>query len=196
MDVSGFIGTVICEIKKRNGRREDDVETENEVEGIRFQNHLYGCWTVLEMLGEGEMGGEWLETSVKWENIGQWGFYDMSGEAGVPRTSGEYRMAWEWAWRELGVGRRLEEIDRSEHAVFEEIDAPVHQDKTELATRNALNPAAVRDVLKVCLCRGRCSPSCLVVNTRPLHSGWVVCLIPSNHKVPHHGHELSLGCVR
>jgi len=111
MDISGFIVEVIKEIV---------VGSRSEYASLVFQNHLYGCWTVLEMLGENERD-EQLLADLQWADVAKWGFMDMSGEEFVASGT-RYREAWEWAWRVLGLGHRLEEIDWCESRVFESID--------------------------------------------------------------------------
>lgn len=76
---------------------------------IALQNHLYGCISVVELLAEGHLA----EIPTDFSAVGtEHGFYDGSGTTYI--GSEPYRAAWEWAWKGMGVGRDLEEVDAFE----------------------------------------------------------------------------------
>ena len=83
---------------------------------LRFQNHFYGCVSVMEMLASGELGGLVDISSVDFSNIGvEFGFYDNPASAFT--GGGEtYRSAWQWGWENLSGN--LAVVDEFEEATL------------------------------------------------------------------------------
>jgi hypothetical protein len=134
MDISGFEGIVFEEVRMWKGNSQAvGIVAAN---ALRFQNHLYGCLSVLEMFAEGEadISGEagrvlvakdFSENEVRFDLITDFGkagcdFGFLTDARGVfDGWSDKYREAWLWAWREIGWKRNLELVDELEKRLFE-----------------------------------------------------------------------------
>jgi hypothetical protein len=131
MDISGFEAIVFEEIKmwKGNGQAVGIVAANS----LRFQNHLYGCLSILEMFAEGEadISGERLllakdfsDNEVRFDLICDFGkagceFGFLTDARGVfDGWSDKYREAWLWIWRDIGWGKKLETVDEIEKRLF------------------------------------------------------------------------------
>lgn len=119
-DVSGFI----VALKNWIGNGCEGERGEGDCGKFYYQNQLYGCFVILEMLAEGNMGGV---DQLRFEDIGRlYGFYDGSGCV-IPKSitnerNTAFRKIWEWAFKEIGEGRRIDDVDRVEREVFTDID--------------------------------------------------------------------------
>lgn len=134
MDISGFETTVFEEVKMwKGGGQPVGVVAAN---ALRFQNHLYGCLSVLEMFAEGEadISGEKMliakdfsDNEIRFDLISDFGkagceFGFLTDARGVfDGWSDKYREAWLWAWREIGWKRDLEMVDELEKRLFAHI---------------------------------------------------------------------------
>lgn len=124
---------------------------ESDYDKFYYQNQLYGCFIVLEMLAEGDMSGD-IE-ALQFENLGQlYGFYDGSGGV-IPKSitnarNTGFRKIWEWAFKEIGVQRRLEDVDRIEKEVFADIDGLVwFREALQMGTLSEETMCGVRKIL-------------------------------------------------
>lgn len=131
MDISGFEAIVFEEVRmwKGNGQAVGIVAAN----ALRFQNHLYGCLSVLEMFaeGEGDISGERMlvakdfsENEIRFDLITDFGkagceFGFLIDARGVfDGWSDKYREAWLWAWREIGWKKSLDLVDELEKRLF------------------------------------------------------------------------------
>lgn len=131
MDISGFETIVFEEIRMWKGSGQTvGIMAAN---ALRFQNHLYGCLSVLEMFaeGEGDISGERFlvakdlsDNEIRFDLITDFGragceFGFLTDARGVfDGWSDKYREAWHWAWRTIGWKRNLESVDELEKRLF------------------------------------------------------------------------------
>jgi hypothetical protein len=138
MDVSGFVTTVIEEVKMWNigaGKVTSSIGIA-AANGLRFQNHLYGCLSILEMFAEEEadissekilIARDASDNEIKFDLISDFGkcgceFGFLTDVRGIfDAWSDKYRAAWLWAWKEIGWKREIETVDEIERKLFEEI---------------------------------------------------------------------------
>lgn len=130
MDIAGFEAIVTREIKTWQ-----ESESTYAIQSLKFQNHLYGCFAILEYLGEGSIefedssgqavlcykdaSGSTFSCEQQFRLIGcefgflqdQRGFFD-----GWPNS---YRDYWIWIWKTLGKEKKLDEIDVIEAKLFQ-----------------------------------------------------------------------------
>jgi hypothetical protein len=97
-------------------------ELENEIAWLNsnkpmvfhFLNHFYGCVSILEMLANKEISSF---DEFDFSKVGQLhGYY--SGDAKQYVATTPYRVAWEWIWREYGIGANFDGIDKLEDDCF------------------------------------------------------------------------------
>ena len=97
-------------------------ELENEIAWLNgnkpmvfhFLNHFYGCVSILEMLANKEISSF---NEFDFCQVGQLhGYY--SGEKQPYIATTPYRVAWEWVWREYGIGANFDGIDKLEDDCF------------------------------------------------------------------------------
>lgn len=129
MDRAGFEATVTREIKIWQ-----ESESTQPVYSLKFQNHLYGCFSVLEYLGEGafevkdssdgdvfvakDSSGSVFNPFLQFRLVGsEFGFLP-DPRAFFDSWSDSYRNAWIWAWKTFGSEKKLDEIDQLETALF------------------------------------------------------------------------------
>jgi len=131
MDISGFEAVVFEEVRMWRGSGQTvGIMAAN---ALRFQNHLYGCLSVLEMFaeGEGDISGERYliakdlsDNEIRFDLIADFGkagceFGFLTDARGVfDGWSDKYRDAWHWAWRGIGWKRNLESVDELEKRLF------------------------------------------------------------------------------
>jgi hypothetical protein len=122
MDISGFEATLIGEINRYS-------ILENS-ESFQFQNHMYGCFSVLEMICENEIDISGLiigknensfDLSGEFHLIGcEFGFYE--GEKGKYISySDEYKKEWLHIINLFYSNKDLQRIDELENNIFKHI---------------------------------------------------------------------------
>ncbi len=123
MDVSGFEECTLREIA-----RYDRMDISSEI--LRFQNHLYGCFSALELIAENNFdisgfilgtGDDSFDLSGEFATIGlEFGF--LCNEAAAMHSySQEYNTAWKWAWMNIGTVDTLHIVDTIERSIFDAI---------------------------------------------------------------------------
>lgn len=140
MDISGFVKTVLEEVTMWNGGGGGGSGSGQLVgiaaaNGLRFQNHLYGCLSVLEVFAEGEadisgdrgvllIARDMSDVETRFDLIGDFSkagceFGFLTDTRGVfDAWSDKYRGAWLWAWKEIGWKKNLERVDEIERQLF------------------------------------------------------------------------------
>ena len=84
---------------------------------LRFQNHLYGCFAILEILGE-DVSRNVFDTSFSFHTVGpMFGFSDDT-RTEFSAWSTKYQNAWKHVWATLGSPSKLDDIDALERTVF------------------------------------------------------------------------------
>lgn len=112
MDTSG-IAVILDEIRHWS-------KAPSQASVLRFQNHLYGCFSVLEILGEETAAVERniFDASFSFHTVGpMFGFIDDT-RAEFSAWSTKYQNAWKDIWATLGSHQKLDEIDALERTVF------------------------------------------------------------------------------
>ena len=114
MDVSGAIDRICDEIRAF-------VTPPSKVASLQFENHLYGCLSVLEMLAEDASGIG--DLSANFSGVGhEYGFFhdERSVHDG---WSNSYRDTWLWVWQTVGRERRdMSDVEWIESALIGRIN--------------------------------------------------------------------------
>jgi hypothetical protein len=128
MDISGFEISVAQEIRIWHDRPE-----QNDFNSLCFQNHLYGCFSVLEVLAEGgaDLSGNLyssdemvFDLSANFEQVGATFGFLLSSNCNInysSNCSSNYKTAWLWAWAEIGSKKKIETVDLLESSLFSTI---------------------------------------------------------------------------
>jgi len=114
MDVSGAIDIIRNEIRTF-------VSPPSTLASLQFENHLYGCLSVLEMLAEDASGIG--DLSANFSGVGhEFGFFhdERSVHDG---WSNSYRDTWLWIWQTVGRERRdMSGVELIESALIGQIN--------------------------------------------------------------------------
>ena len=114
MDVSGAIDRICDEIRVF-------ATPPSKLASLQFENHLYGCLSVLEMLAEDVSGIG--DLSANFSDVGhEYGFFhdERSVHDG---WSNSYRDTWLWVWRTVGRERRdMSDVELIESALIGRIN--------------------------------------------------------------------------
>jgi hypothetical protein len=121
MDLSGVLDRIHTEIR-------DYSQPPSELASLEFENHLYGCLCVLEILAEGgdDLSGGKIQTgadlSANFSAIGpEFGFFHDE-RCLHEGWSNSYRDSWLWLWETVGrVGRDLSGVEMIESALIGQI---------------------------------------------------------------------------
>ena len=93
----------------------------SKLASLQFENHLYGCLSVLEMLAEDASGIG--DLSANFSGVGhEYGFFhdERSVHDG---WSNSYRDTWLWVWRTVGCERRdMSDVELIESALIRRIN--------------------------------------------------------------------------
>lgn len=128
MDISGFEISVAQEIRIWHDKPE-----QNDLNSLCFQNHLYGCFSVLEVLAEGgaDLSGNLyssdeivFDLSANFEQVGATFGFLLSSNCNINYSSNynsNYKTAWLWAWAEIGSKKKIETVDLLESSLFSTI---------------------------------------------------------------------------
>lgn len=114
MDVSGAIDRICEEIRAF-------VTPPSKVASLQFENHLYGCLSVLEMFAEDASGIG--DVSANFSGVGhEYGFFH--DERSVHNGwSNSYRDTWLWVWQTVGRERRdMSDVEWIESALIGRIN--------------------------------------------------------------------------
>lgn len=114
MDVSGAIHRICDEIRVF-------ATPPSKLASLQFENHLYGCLSVLEMLAEDASGIG--DLSANFSGVGhEYGFFhdERSVHEG---WSNSYRDTWLWVWQTVGRERRdMSDVELIESALIGRIN--------------------------------------------------------------------------
>jgi hypothetical protein len=121
MDASGFESIILKEVILWGGALGPQAVIANS---LRFQNHIYGCMSILELLAEktADLSGTTIITDIttfdlsdNFKTVGcEFGFFqDARGVFEI--WADDYKDAWIWAWTNI---RSLETVDKIEHDLF------------------------------------------------------------------------------
>ena len=114
MDVSGAIDRICDEIHVF-------ATPPSKLASLQFENHLYGCLSVLEMLAEDASGIG--DLSANFSGVGhEYGFFhdERSVHDGWSNT---YRDTWLWVWQTVGRERRdMSDVELIESALIGRIN--------------------------------------------------------------------------
>jgi len=114
MDVSGAIDRICEEIRVF-------ATPPSKLASLQFENHLYGCLSVLEMLAEDASGIG--DVSANFSGVGhEYGFFHDKRSV-HDGWSNSYRDTWLWVWQTVGRERRdMSDVEWIESALIGRIN--------------------------------------------------------------------------
>lgn len=122
-----------------SSQREIERHKENGIALLAFQNHVYGCFIVMEDIAQGVLELEddrlkgnalYLNVDTQFSQIGirYYGFV-MDGKANYEDHSTEYKLAWLELFREIQKSKEMSYVDSLEDQMIEQLQQIAEKDR-------------------------------------------------------------------